>query len=69
MPLDWKELKAICRKGDTALAFFGPEEALKRLKRKGDIFKPVLKLKQKLAKSHIEAIADVRAETLRKFEP
>jgi len=47
MPVTWRTLKRAKRKD--ALDF-SPAEALKRLKKSGDIFEPVLKLKQKLSK-------------------
>ena len=45
MPVTWDELK---RLKDPMKLFFTPEAALRRLKKLGDLFEPVLKLKQKL---------------------
>ena len=45
MPVSWDELK---RMKDPMKLFFTPEAALRRLKKLGDLFEPVLTLKQKL---------------------
>jgi bifunctional non-homologous end joining protein LigD len=47
-PITWDELKKAIEKGDPAALFFEPEECLAKLKKAGDLFAPVLKLKQKL---------------------
>jgi bifunctional non-homologous end joining protein LigD len=55
MPVTWDELKRCMKtKRDTSL-FFGPADALKRLRRVGDLFAPVLKLKQSLPKAFAAA--------------
>jgi bifunctional non-homologous end joining protein LigD len=47
-PVAWDELEAsITRRGEKALTF-SPEETLKRIERHGDLFAPVLMMKQKL---------------------
>jgi len=51
MPVTWEELKKAQRTKKTAPLYFTPEAALKRLKRQGDLFAPVLKLKQHLPKA------------------
>ena len=48
MPVDWDELRHACRKKNSDALYFSPNEALKRLKKLGDLFAPVLKAKQKL---------------------
>jgi bifunctional non-homologous end joining protein LigD len=50
MPVKWDELTKAVQKKDVDLLEFDPEATLKRLKRLGDLFAPVLKLKQKLPK-------------------
>jgi len=45
MPVTWDELK---RLKDPMTLFFTPAAALRRLKKRGDLFEPVLKLRQKL---------------------
>jgi bifunctional non-homologous end joining protein LigD len=51
MPVTWEELRKLVRTGKTSALFFSPSDALKRLKRKGDLFGPVLTLKQSLPKA------------------
>lgn len=51
MPLAWDELKRLCRKGDREALDFTPGEALQRLRSKGDLFAPVLTLKQSLPRA------------------
>ena len=48
MPIAWDELDAACKGRKASRLDFTPETALARLERNGDIFAPVLKLKQKL---------------------
>src|SRR5688572_98483 len=48
MPVSWKELAAAIKKGDESKLYFEPSEALSRVKRHGDLFEPVLTLKQKI---------------------
>ncbi len=47
-PLTWKEVEKIARSGDPALARFLPEDVFARVKKHGDLFEPVLTLKQTL---------------------
>jgi bifunctional non-homologous end joining protein LigD len=48
MPIDWDALKRAMDKGDADELYFTPEEALAELEKRGDIFKAVLTMKQKL---------------------
>jgi bifunctional non-homologous end joining protein LigD len=48
MPVTWKELQSAVKAKDSARLFFTPDAALKRLAKLGDLFAPVLTLKQKL---------------------
>jgi bifunctional non-homologous end joining protein LigD len=48
MPVTWEELKRLKR---PETLFFSPDAALKRLSKLGDLFAPVLTLKQKLPKA------------------
>ena len=48
MPLQWGEVKKACTRQNRDELFFTPAEALRRLKKKGDLFAPVLALKQRL---------------------
>jgi bifunctional non-homologous end joining protein LigD len=47
-PVEWDELDRALRKNDPDLLTFETADVLKRVKRKGDLFAPVLRLKQKL---------------------
>ncbi|MEO6004866.1 MAG: non-homologous end-joining DNA ligase [Opitutus sp.] len=49
-PVSWEELKRAAKKGRTEDLFFSPADVLKRVDRLGDLFAPVLKLKQKIPK-------------------
>ncbi|HSI87075.1 MAG: non-homologous end-joining DNA ligase [Candidatus Methylacidiphilales bacterium] len=51
MPLEWKEIEQCLKKKDASLLYFEAEKALKRVKKKGDLFEPVLNLKQDLQKA------------------
>ena len=48
MPIDWGELKRAVDKDDADELYFTPEETLAELKKRGDTFKVVLTMKQKL---------------------
>lgn len=54
MPITWAELKSAAKKKNRDALFFTPDEALARLKKKGDLFAPVLKLKQRLPKEFLQ---------------
>ena len=47
-PVAWKEVETCVKKGDPNLLVFDSDQALARVKEHGDLFEPVLKLKQKL---------------------
>jgi bifunctional non-homologous end joining protein LigD len=51
MPVTWAELAKTLKTKKPAALFFSPAQALKRMAAKGDLFEPVLKLKQKLPKA------------------
>lgn len=48
LPVEWEELTLAMKKKDSDSLYFDPESALARLEERGDLFAPVLKLKQKL---------------------
>jgi bifunctional non-homologous end joining protein LigD len=56
MPVTWEELKKALRTKKKETLFFAPAAALKRLKRVGDLFAPVLKLKQALPKAFAKQV-------------
>jgi bifunctional non-homologous end joining protein LigD len=49
-PLNWEEVENCLKKGDATLLVFEADQVLERVKKFGDLFGPVLKLKQKLPK-------------------
>jgi bifunctional non-homologous end joining protein LigD len=57
MPLRWNELERAAAKSDRAALSFTPAAALQRLKKVGDLFAPMLKLKQKLPEQFVSRIA------------
>ncbi len=48
MPVTWEELETAVEKGNRASLYFGMDAALARVEDVGDLFKPVLSLKQHL---------------------
>lgn len=49
-PVTWDEVALCLKKGEPELLVFTADEVLKRLEKLGDLFAPVLKLKQKMPK-------------------
>jgi bifunctional non-homologous end joining protein LigD len=49
-PLAWPELEKLWKRGDADAFRFSPDDVLTRIKKHGDLFEPVLTLKQKLPK-------------------
>ena len=49
-PVTWEEVQRCLRKEDAKLLQFETEQTLKRVQKSGDLFEPVLKLKQRLPK-------------------
>jgi bifunctional non-homologous end joining protein LigD len=47
-PVEWEEVKGALKKNDPHRLEFDSEAALKRVGAKGDLFAPVLRLKQKV---------------------
>jgi bifunctional non-homologous end joining protein LigD len=48
MPFTWEEVEDACKNEDGSVFYLAPTDALKRIEEVGDLFEPVLKLKQKL---------------------
>lgn len=48
VPVKWEEMKRAQRAADKLLLFFTPDDTLSRVEKLGDLFAPVLTLKQKL---------------------
>ena len=55
MPLEWSEVEACLKKKDPSLVFFEAVDALKRVEKKGDLFAPILSMKQSL-KEALDAV-------------
>ena len=49
-PLEWREVETALKHKEAERLFFTSDQLLKRVEKKGDLFEPVLKLKQKLPK-------------------
>jgi bifunctional non-homologous end joining protein LigD len=49
-PLRWEEVESAAKKGDAEKLRFTSDEVLRRISKHGDLFAPVLELKQKLPK-------------------
>jgi bifunctional non-homologous end joining protein LigD len=47
-PLGWDELEKLWKRGDPDAFRFSPDEVRARVRKQGDLFEPVLTLKQKL---------------------
>ena len=47
-PVSWKEVEECLKKGDPELLVFTSDDVLKRVEKMGDLFEPVLTMKQKL---------------------
>jgi len=57
MPVTWEELAKAVKKGDKQRLFFGPSAAVKRIAKVGDLFAPVLTLRQQLPAAFTDALA------------
>jgi bifunctional non-homologous end joining protein LigD len=54
MPVSWSELEKALKQRDADALFFEPQAALKRLKKVGDLFAPLLKLQQTLPQAFLD---------------
>ena len=61
-PVTWKEVEACLKKADPELLVFTSDQVLKRVEKMGDLFEPVIKLKQKLPP--MEALEELAAEAM-----
>lgn len=64
MPVTWEELRRALRTKKTAGLFFSPAAALKRLKKTGDLFAPLLTLKQRLPAAFSSKLVQASAGAL-----
>jgi bifunctional non-homologous end joining protein LigD len=63
-PVEWKEVENCRKKRDASLLVFEYDEVLRRVEQHGDLFAPVLKLKQKLPSiEKLEAAVEKVAST------
>jgi len=59
-PVTWEEVEHAWKKRDRSLLVFEANQVLERMAKKGDLFEPVLTLKQRLPK--LPGIAEARPE-------
>ena len=55
-PVTWKEVEAALKQKDPGLLFFEWDAVLQRVKKHGDLFEPVIKLKQRLTTKMIDSV-------------
>jgi bifunctional non-homologous end joining protein LigD len=60
MPVTWQELKRAWKAGKSESLFFSPDAALKRARKLGDLFAPVLAQKQRLPEQFVRAAPAVK---------
>lgn len=61
MPVTWDELNRALKSKDPAMLFFRPDAALKRVKKLGDLFEPLLGLKQNLPRPFLDLMKRSRS--------
>jgi bifunctional non-homologous end joining protein LigD len=66
-PVKWEEVESCLKKGDARLLVFESDEVLARAKKYGDLFEPVLKLKQKMPP--VEALGQLETGAPVKSKP
>ena len=69
MPVTWKEVAQCLRKKDPELLVFESDKALRRAEKLGDLFEPVLKMKQKLPPISVLQGANARPAKLARHSP
>jgi bifunctional non-homologous end joining protein LigD len=68
MPFTWDELERACKKQDSSGLFLEAGAALERMEKMGDLFEPVLKLKQKLPAKFEKLLGNVKLPELQGAE-
>ena len=63
LPFSWDELRNALKTRKESALYLEPAATMKRLKKLGDLFAPVLVQQQTLTKKHIQGIANLRADT------
>ncbi len=66
-PVTWEEVEHMLKKKDPALLVFEAGQVLKRVEKMGDLFEPVLKLKQKLPAFPVKETAAQKARAQNRF--
>jgi bifunctional non-homologous end joining protein LigD len=66
-PVEWDELATAIDKEDVESLFFGMEDIIERLRRVGDLFKPVLTIKQTLPRQVLRYIASHTSPSLDRY--
>jgi bifunctional non-homologous end joining protein LigD len=66
-PVTWQEVENCAKKGDPELLVFTADQLLQRVEKNGDLFAPVLKLKQKLPA--VEKLGQTVAEPAPRVRP
>jgi len=61
-PVKWEEVEQALKKKDAARLVFEAPQVLARAEKMGDLFEPVLKLKQKLPKLAVEGAVELAAQ-------
>jgi bifunctional non-homologous end joining protein LigD len=64
MPFTWEEVEAACKKDEADAFYYEPEEALARIEKVGELFAPVLKVKQKIPAKFEQALKNAPKETV-----
>ena len=59
VPVDWKELQRAARRRDRDALVFRPADVVERIMRRGDLFRPVLTLRQRLPVEFTRQVEDV----------
>jgi bifunctional non-homologous end joining protein LigD len=62
-PVTWDEVERTLKKKDASLLVFRAEQTIARFEKKGDLFEPVLTLKQKLPQLKAAAVASGKQDT------
>jgi bifunctional non-homologous end joining protein LigD len=60
-PVSWDEVERCLKAGDPTKLVFDSDQVLKRVEKLGDLFEPVIKKKQKLPKSLLQATGGAEA--------
>jgi len=63
-PVSWEEVKRALKKRDASLLVFEATQVVARFEKMGDLFEPVLELKQKLPDPRKGAVAAAAPETI-----